>query len=243
MREHPNLRNMLVPRAAWTKGDRALHATISAGLKCLRVGPRRLPPRPVEAPMRWVPSRGSANIRSSRAQSKERHHEFRRRGREIALRFGPNGLRCLRREVASGRRRRGRAWRRTRFLPGHTPGHSWYWISSSADQLLIWTDVVQMRVIQITRPEVTIDFAADPDSARSTRFVSSIKSRRRVPIAGMHINMSGILRRRAACGGYAKVDLPTGRQGRIGSVVGDPTRIAACWVVRFSHGRTSLFSV
>ena len=54
-------------------------------------------------------------------------------------------------------------------LPGHTPGHSGYHITSGDEQLLIWADITHMADIQIRRPEVTIGFDVDPDQARATR--------------------------------------------------------------------------
>lgn len=94
-------------------------------------------------------------------------------------------------------------------LPGHTPGHSGFRISSGKDQLLIWTDITHMADIQIARPEVTIGFDVDPDMARATRMrVLDQVATDRIPVAGMHLNMPGFLAVERNGGGYAKIDLP-----------------------------------
>ena len=94
-------------------------------------------------------------------------------------------------------------------LPGHTPGHSGFHITSGKDQLLIWTDITHMADIQIARPEVTIGFDVDPAMARATRIkVLDQVATERLPVAGMHFNMPGFLTVERRGTGFAKVDLP-----------------------------------
>ncbi|MCW6508921.1 MBL fold metallo-hydrolase [Lichenifustis flavocetrariae] len=94
-------------------------------------------------------------------------------------------------------------------LPGHTPGHSGFHISSGKDNLLIWTDIVHMADIQVARPEVTIGFDVDPDQARATRMkVLDQAASDRLLIAGMHLNMPGFMTIERRGNGYAKVDMP-----------------------------------
>lgn len=94
-------------------------------------------------------------------------------------------------------------------LPGHTPGHAGFRISSDGQELLIWTDVTHIADIQVARPEVTIAFDVDPDQARATRMkVLDQAASERVPIAGMHLNMPGFMLIERRGTGYAKVDLP-----------------------------------
>lgn len=94
-------------------------------------------------------------------------------------------------------------------LPGHTPGHSGFHVTSGKDQLLIWTDITHMADIQIARPEVTIGFDVDPDAARATRMkVLDQVATDRLLVAGMHFNIPGFITVERRGGGYAKVDVP-----------------------------------
>lgn len=94
-------------------------------------------------------------------------------------------------------------------LPGHTPGHSGFHITSGKDQLLIWTDITHMADIQIARPEVMVGFDIDPDQARATRMkVLDQVATDRLVVAGMHFNMPGFITVERSGSGYAKVDLP-----------------------------------
>ncbi|MGI3900425.1 MAG: MBL fold metallo-hydrolase [Janthinobacterium lividum] len=94
-------------------------------------------------------------------------------------------------------------------LPGHTPGHSGYHITSGDEQLLIWADITHMADIQIRKPEVTIGFDVDPDQARATRMklLDQVASDRLI-VAGMHFNMPGFITVERQGTAYAKVDLP-----------------------------------
>lgn len=53
--------------------------------------------------------------------------------------------------------------------PGHTPGHSAYRISSGAEELLIWGDVVHYPELQIPRPEITVLYDNDQPLAAASR--------------------------------------------------------------------------
>ncbi len=94
-------------------------------------------------------------------------------------------------------------------LPGHTPGHSGFHITSGKDQLLIWTDITHLADIQIAKPEVTIAFDVDPAAAYATRLkVLDQVATDRLVVAGMHFNMPGFITVERHGTGYAKVDLP-----------------------------------
>lgn len=54
-------------------------------------------------------------------------------------------------------------------LPGHTPGHAGYRISSGGDQLIHVGDIVHAPFVQIPDPEIAIVFDIDPDRARRAR--------------------------------------------------------------------------
>jgi len=53
--------------------------------------------------------------------------------------------------------------------PGHTPGHSMYWLEDGGEKLLFWGDVVHVGAVQFPNPTVTIVFDVDPDAARAQR--------------------------------------------------------------------------
>jgi glyoxylase-like metal-dependent hydrolase (beta-lactamase superfamily II) len=54
-------------------------------------------------------------------------------------------------------------------LPGHTPGHSGYHLSSGTDELLIWGDITHVPVVQIANPDAAMAFDVDVDLGRATR--------------------------------------------------------------------------
>ncbi|MBR0899559.1 MBL fold metallo-hydrolase [Bradyrhizobium tropiciagri] len=80
-------------------------------------------------------------------------------------------------------------------LPGHTPGHGGYRISSGRDTLLVWGDITHVPDVQIKRPDVTIAFDADPDQARATRLKTlDMAAAEHILIAGPHLNFPGLIR-------------------------------------------------
>ena len=80
-------------------------------------------------------------------------------------------------------------------LPGHTPGHSGYRIDGGAASLLIWGDIVHYPDIQVSRPDVTIAFDADPKLAAETRkkLLDRVSATGEL-VAGMHLNFPGFAR-------------------------------------------------
>jgi glyoxylase-like metal-dependent hydrolase (beta-lactamase superfamily II) len=82
-----------------------------------------------------------------------------------------------------------------RLLPGHTPGHSGYFIESGNDALLVWGDIVHWPDIQIPRPDVTLSFDIDPDQMIETRrnLLAELASED-VLVGGMHLNVPGFIR-------------------------------------------------
>jgi glyoxylase-like metal-dependent hydrolase (beta-lactamase superfamily II) len=72
-------------------------------------------------------------------------------------------------------------------IPGHTPGHTAYVISSAGQSLMIWGDIVHVPEVQIRRPQTGIAFDVDPDAAVATRMrVLDMVASDRLLIAGMH---------------------------------------------------------
>lgn len=74
-------------------------------------------------------------------------------------------------------------------LPGHTPGHSGWLLSSGADSLLIWGDVVHLPGIQFRHPEAGLAFDTDSDMARvSRRTALEMAAAEKLLVAGMHLD-------------------------------------------------------
>ncbi|KAA0909677.1 MBL fold metallo-hydrolase [Aquicoccus porphyridii] len=81
---------------------------------------------------------------------------------------------------------------RREALPGHTPGHSGYHLSSGDEELLIWGDITHVPVVQIARPDVGLAFDVDVDLARKTRHrILDRISADRLAIGGMHLEFPG----------------------------------------------------
>ncbi|WP_439550617.1 MBL fold metallo-hydrolase [Falsiroseomonas sp.] len=74
-------------------------------------------------------------------------------------------------------------------LPGHTPGHTGFMLSSRGKSLLIWGDIVHVPEVQIARPEVTMKVDTDPALAIATRrrILDQVVTDR-LAIAGMHLH-------------------------------------------------------
>lgn len=77
-------------------------------------------------------------------------------------------------------------------LPGHTPGHSGYMVSSGDDQLLIWGDITHVPVVQIAHPEVGMVFDVDIELGRATRRrILDIAATDGLALGGMHLEFPG----------------------------------------------------
>lgn len=78
-------------------------------------------------------------------------------------------------------------------LLGHTPGHSGFLISSGAESLLIWGDLIHVQEIQIQRPEVTMSFDYDAVVAEETRRKTLAEvAKNKNLIAGAHFDFPGL---------------------------------------------------
>jgi len=53
--------------------------------------------------------------------------------------------------------------------PGHTPGHTFYQLTSKGEKLVFWGDVIHSAAIQFADPSVTIDYDVDTKVAAATR--------------------------------------------------------------------------
>ncbi|EMY3086616.1 MBL fold metallo-hydrolase [Raoultella ornithinolytica] len=78
------------------------------------------------------------------------------------------------------------------WLPGHTPGHTGFRITSGEQCLLIWGDIVHFPYIQSARPDVSIVFDCDPLQAEETRKkILAQAASEKLLVAGMHLDRSG----------------------------------------------------
>lgn len=78
-------------------------------------------------------------------------------------------------------------------LPGHTPGHSGYRITSGSASLLMWADIVHLPAIQFKQPEAGMVFDVDGDQARATRRrVLDAAATERSFVAGCHLEFPAL---------------------------------------------------
>ena len=92
-------------------------------------------------------------------------------------------------------------------LPGHTPGHTGYLVSSQGQSLLIWGDIVHVPDVQTRRPEAYMEPDSDPQAAVATRQrIFDMVATDRLLAAGMHMHFPGFLNlNRRSGGGYELV--------------------------------------
>lgn len=82
---------------------------------------------------------------------------------------------------------------RTRLMPGHTPGHTGFQVSSEGQELLIWGDVVHVAAFQFPKPEAAIGFDVDSPLAIETRkAIMAEVAEARMTVAGMHLPFPGV---------------------------------------------------
>ncbi|QND53266.1 MBL fold metallo-hydrolase [Phyllobacterium sp. 628] len=76
---------------------------------------------------------------------------------------------------------------------GHEVGHTAYEVSSAGETLIIWGDIVHVQSIQFDRPELTWEYDADQDMARSSRLsMLRLATRPNVYVAGAHLASPGV---------------------------------------------------
>jgi glyoxylase-like metal-dependent hydrolase (beta-lactamase superfamily II) len=77
--------------------------------------------------------------------------------------------------------------------PGHTPGHTFYLITSKGQSLLVWGDVVHVAAIQFPDPAVSVEYDYDPKQAETTRkAVFSEAAKTGMWIGAAHISFPGL---------------------------------------------------
>ena len=77
--------------------------------------------------------------------------------------------------------------------PGHTPGHTVFWVESKAKKLLVWGDLVHNILLQTAAPQAFPLFDAEPTTATATRLLWMEKAAKEgFWVAGMHLPHPGI---------------------------------------------------
>lgn len=77
-------------------------------------------------------------------------------------------------------------------LPGHTPGHTGYLLSSGDDALLFWGDVIHLTGLQFTHPDITIAFDTDPAMVKQTRArMLDMAAADGLSVTGAHLEFPG----------------------------------------------------
>ena len=77
-------------------------------------------------------------------------------------------------------------------IPGHTPGHTGFVISSAGQQLLIWGDVVHLPEVQVALPDTGTNFDVDYEQAKQSRKkVLDQVATDRLLVTGMHLHFPG----------------------------------------------------
>jgi glyoxylase-like metal-dependent hydrolase (beta-lactamase superfamily II) len=77
-------------------------------------------------------------------------------------------------------------------IPGHTPGHTGFMISSAGQQLLIWGDVVHLPEVQVALPDTGTNFDVDYELAtKSRKRILDQVAADRLLVTGMHLHFPG----------------------------------------------------
>jgi glyoxylase-like metal-dependent hydrolase (beta-lactamase superfamily II) len=77
--------------------------------------------------------------------------------------------------------------------PGHTPGHSFYQVTSKGERILFWGDIMHSAAVQFADPDVTIVYDVDPAAAAQARkraYEDAAKGK--YWVAADHISFPGI---------------------------------------------------
>lgn len=94
-------------------------------------------------------------------------------------------------------------------IPGHTPGHTAYVVTSGGESLLLWGDTVHIPEVQFARPDVTMVFDSDPAAAAiMRRRVFDMACTERFLIGGTHLHFPGFAHLARWSGGYRLVPEP-----------------------------------
>ena len=73
-------------------------------------------------------------------------------------------------------------------LPGHTPGHTGFRVSSAGDELLVWGDASGVAAVQFAHPEAGLVFDVDGETGRRTRLrLLDMAAAEGVAVASAHL--------------------------------------------------------
>jgi len=96
-------------------------------------------------------------------------------------------------------------------LPGHTPGHTGYLVSSQGEEVLIWGDIIHWPVVQFALPDAAMTYDVDPLKATATRRdILNMAASTGLLIAGMHLYFPGLTRVRREGAAFAMAPVPWG---------------------------------
>lgn len=96
-------------------------------------------------------------------------------------------------------------------LPGHTPGHTGYLVSSQGKEILIWGDVIHWPVVQFALPDAAMTYDVDPIQAAKTRWdILNKAASTGLLVAGMHLWFPGFTRVRREGAAFAMAPVPWG---------------------------------
>jgi glyoxylase-like metal-dependent hydrolase (beta-lactamase superfamily II) len=92
---------------------------------------------------------------------------------------------------------------------GHTPGHTAYLVESKGQRLLLWGDTIHLAEVQLSDPEVTIDYDMDRDAAVIARKkLLALSATQGFLVGGAHISFPGLGHVSADSAGYHWIPLP-----------------------------------
>ena len=88
---------------------------------------------------------------------------------------------------------------------GHTPGHVSFLAESDGEKILIAGDIMHFQTIQLPHPEVAVKYDVDPVKAvQSRKFLLDYAALKKIPVAGMHIMIPGVISVTKSGEGYVK---------------------------------------
>ncbi|WP_448095760.1 MBL fold metallo-hydrolase [Luteibacter yeojuensis] len=87
--------------------------------------------------------------------------------------------------------------------PGHTPGHTWYLVSSGDEHLLAWGDTVHVATVQLAEPGVSIRYDYDEAAAATSRKRALEEATAKgYWVAAAHVSFPGLGHLKRAGNGY-----------------------------------------
>jgi glyoxylase-like metal-dependent hydrolase (beta-lactamase superfamily II) len=87
--------------------------------------------------------------------------------------------------------------------PGHTPGHTFYRVTSQGESIVFWGDILHSAAVQFANPDVTIIYDVDPtEAAKARKNAFEDAAAKEYWIAGDHLSFPGIGHIRKIDNGY-----------------------------------------